>query len=474
MVKKLLLMVTTAALVATLSTTTIADTNISSIKTKIAAILPGVTFSTLSPIGKGFYEAVVLEEGNIVTKSVFYTNETVDFIAPSLSLIDENSKISYKKPDFGYRNLDLSKHATFIYGDEGAPKRTTFLNPVSESGSKELKNILAGNDFNNNVFIIFDKDDPVQLLFSLPIFYGDSDNRVAQARETLDLIKKIDDKTIDSIQATKRMEQRIQEMRSDGDKQKTTNLGVRMRAAFELSDIFVPDTHFGIFDAENASITVNNKVVIPQDQVIKSYDFSAQYGADLQLKLSNFKTARDALIEAGMGSNIALPMDLSTTEINKLIEDITVFKVGPDDAANKILLFSDIDCPFCVQLDNILEDKLKPDHQVSVIYFPIQGLHPNALDKSRYILSIADMKERAVQHSLTQGTDTPAKPARQVLTSLSPEILSEVIDPIISKSVALSNLLGVAGTPSVMKIENGVITPLEHAGKILSVASDSL
>jgi hypothetical protein len=110
---------------------------------------------------------------------------------------------------------------------------------------------------------------------------------------------------------------------------------------------------------------------------------------------------------------------------------------------------------------------ISPEFQVSVLYIPIQEIHPNSLDKTRYILSLP-VSERWGMAAAIQGTDIDADLPREFIGTLSSEIITS-IDAKISKSVSLSRILSVSGTPTAFKLVNTA------AGKKLQVINpDSL
>jgi hypothetical protein len=460
--KKQMKNLTLATAMAFLTTGALAELD----KNKLQKTLPSVKIVSEIELKPDYFEIQVIEKGNLVKRSLFYTNATVDFIAPSFTFV-ENFDISIEKPDLGYKKLDLRKLATLVVGE--GEERTVFLNPLSESGLAEMNNILAGNGYQNNVFVYFDKEDAVQLLFSLPIYYGTNAEKIIQAHQTANIIADITSKRINSEQATAKMEKRITDIQGSSSKETMDELADTMKIAFELRDIFTPRDPVSkqkkyevlmILDSNKNNVTPKPKVIVPHSQKIETYDFSKKYGAEVHNKLVQYYQENQKL----NSKNKLKEYDFSGTNIEKLIADATGFKIGSGET--KVLLFSDIDCPYCVRLDKALKTNLKPGIEVSMIYFPIQGLHPNALDKTRHVLSVPESKREDL-HSSIQGTSNNGILSKQEISDISPERMAEEIDPTIQMGVSLSTLLGVMGTPTVMLFKDGIISVLPNAGVIL-------
>lgn len=120
----------------------------------------------------------------------------------------------------------------------------------------------------------------------------------------------------------------------------------------------------------------------------------------------------------------------------------------------KIVLFSDVDCPFCRRFEAELE---KMDNlTVYTFLYPIESLHPKAVQTSRQIWC-APNRNKAWDDYISKGTI--------------PSNDGKCANPI-DATVALGNRLGVSGTPTIF-FANGVRTPgmvpAEQLERLLSV-----
>ena len=106
----------------------------------------------------------------------------------------------------------------------------------------------------------------------------------------------------------------------------------------------------------------------------------------------------------------------------------------------KLVVFSDVDCPYCRKLEAELA---KVDNiTVYALLYPIEGLHPKAVQTSKQIWCASDRNE-AWDEYITKGSvpGNDGKCANPVDTT-----------------VALGNKLGVSGTPTLF-FANGVRVP---------------
>ena len=102
----------------------------------------------------------------------------------------------------------------------------------------------------------------------------------------------------------------------------------------------------------------------------------------------------------------------------------------------KLAVFSDVDCPYCRKFE---EELAKVDNiTVYTFLFPIEGLHPKAVQTSRQIWCAPD-KNKAWDEYLGSGK-IPANDGK-------------CTNPV-DQNIALANKLGISGTPTVI-LNNG-------------------
>ncbi len=106
----------------------------------------------------------------------------------------------------------------------------------------------------------------------------------------------------------------------------------------------------------------------------------------------------------------------------------------------KLVVFSDVDCPFCRKFEAELA---KVDNiTVYTFLYPIEGLHPKAVQTSRQIWCASD-RNKAWDDYITKGS-VPGNDGK-------------CANPV-DATVALGNKLGVGGTPTIF-FANGVRVP---------------
>lgn len=406
-------------LAAVLATTAQAVTELN--KEKLAKVFPTAEIVSTKELRDGYFEVQVIEDHNIIKKTHFYTNHSVDFIAPSFVFVNSDNEVGIEKPNFEYDSSKLDKHKTFEIGS--GPVAYHFINPMSETGLAALEEIFEGNGKLNKVIVYFDQKDPVQMMFSLPIYYGDNENRINEAKKTFDIVNKITSLEVQDEEASRIMENRILEIQKSSSKETLNEMGIAIQVSIELKDIYSKDSDYVELSTDLKKMS---KEIISFDQEIETYDFT-EYGEDLK----------------------------------KALADATAYKIGSGE--NKFYLFSDIDCPYCVKLDRVLHSNLRDDVNVSVLLFPIQSLHEKALDKTRYVLSVPE-GDRDSEAQKIMGDAKSAYSSRVALSKLDEDRFS-AIDRVVSMSHTLANLLQVSGTPTVMAFDGNkirVIKPEEY------------
>lgn len=89
--------------------------------------------------------------------------------------------------------------------------------------------------------------------------------------------------------------------------------------------------------------------------------------------------------------------DLNKVDVSKIPLDGAII-LGKADAKNKVIVFSDPDCPYCVkfhQLSKGIVEK-RPDIAFYVILYPLVQIHPASFEKSRAI-ACAGSNEKALK-----------------------------------------------------------------------------
>lgn len=379
---------------------------------KVKSIFPQAKIVSTIELKPNYFEVQMIEKNSVVKKTHFYTNNTVDFIATKFVFTtpEEEAKFGITKPTFDYSDINLSDFATFTYGE--GEERNYFLTIPSEKSISELKKIFAGNGFKNNVFLPFDTENYLQLLYNLPIFSGNNANRIKEAKITIDAIEKINKDLLNEQQAEKYLTSRLLRITKSSSPETLDEMAITMQAAVELKSIFAKEEDFSVLNTDRKATEASIK---PLPQIIANHEFTD---------------------------------DELTNNWQGILSNATSYTIGT--GKTKVFLFSDIDCPICVSLDHKLNTSLSPDYSVSVIYMPIQNIHPESLDKTRYILSLPE-SERWGMAGAIQGTTLDAELPREALALLPKATLSK-IDKKISVSVSLSRILNVTGTPTAFKL----------------------
>jgi thiol:disulfide interchange protein DsbC len=116
-------------------------------------------------------------------------------------------------------------------------------------------------------------------------------------------------------------------------------------------------------------------------------------------------------------------------DISKIpLEDAIVIKKG--DGAKKLIMITDVDCPYCKTSYQWLEKQT--NYTLYVILFPIEQLHPKAYEKSVKIFCAKD--PIAALGIAKSGKDVPGEKC-------------EAGEQKLKKNIAVAQQLGVTGTP---------------------------
>ena len=122
--------------------------------------------------------------------------------------------------------------------------------------------------------------------------------------------------------------------------------------------------------------------------------------------------------------------------------------VGDPKAKNRIFVFTDPDCPYCVKFHDEIKKVIekRKDIVFYVKLFPLSSIHPKAYEKSMAIICEKD-NDKAVRmlEDAYAKKDIPK---------------AACTDKAVDESVKLGQLLGVQGTPTIIfsdgKIKNGM------------------
>jgi len=102
----------------------------------------------------------------------------------------------------------------------------------------------------------------------------------------------------------------------------------------------------------------------------------------------------------------------------------------------QVVEFTDPDCPFCRQLDQVLAGR--KDITRHVFFFPLESLHPSARDKARFILCSAD-REKAMRAVYAGELDDMSIPDTGDCQA----------DALIDEHLRAGGSVGVRGTPTI-------------------------
>lgn len=396
---------------------------------KVLKVFPGAKVTSDTKISTDLYEVQIIEKNSILRKSHFYTNKNVDFISPTLVLVNSKHELDISPPNFNYKELDLNNHATFTTGT--GDERNHFINITTLEGFNALQDIFNTNGFKNNVFINFSSEDVRFIKYALPIFHGaTNEDRIKATKNILGLLKHVRAGKITEEKALQIVDDKITKIKDISSQETLNEMSDLMKKSLELQIIFAKNKVYEVIDSKKIS-RLSKLRTFPQE--IAEFDFS-EYGNDL----------------------------------SKALADATAYKIG--SGSRKLFLFTDIDCPACNKLDDFIHERnLKPDIELSILYYPLQALHPNALDKTRYVLSLP-VSDRESESSRIQGTDNSPIEARTALQELSNKKLND-INTTISISVTLGGLFDVSATPTVMELTGKKIIKIKNFGTILNTPS---
>lgn len=126
--------------------------------------------------------------------------------------------------------------------------------------------------------------------------------------------------------------------------------------------------------------------------------------------------------------------------------------IGKPEAPNKVVIFDDPECPFCVKLHTEVKKvvETRPDVAFYVKMFPL-AMHPTAKDKAKAILC---GKEKAAQLLEDSFAGKPLPPATCETNQ-------------VEENIKLAGQLGITGTPALVFPDGRVVPGFRPADKIL-------
>lgn len=430
---------------------------------KINKIFPDTQIMSQKEILDGYYEVQLKPKEVLFKRSAIYTNESVDFVTGTFMLVD-GEKTAAPTPDYEYNKIDLEKHATFTTGE--GESRFVFINPLSEDGYAALKEILEAPKFSYYVYLQYDKkqtskDVRVIQNLMLPVFRGDNEKRVANAQTLVKQIadiysRKLSDKQARELSSATKKEIDVLLDKNDTE---TEQFLKAFYSAMELSEIFAEGKSHYALDKDKKDVTPEVKAVelepaIKASGVIKSQpqELTATFNpADYEQYQKLYQHVAFYYNAAKEKKSVKYYNFKDVEGFTKLVEDSTAYTLG--NGENEYLLFTDIECPFCVQLETAYSQYLDPNAKVRILYLPYK---PNSLDKNRHVL----MTNEADRHQLAdriRGQYSDGLESKQAISNLS-ESEIKAMDKVLGNSMFLSQLFQVVGTPTLMKVTDGVLT----------------
>ena len=443
-----------ALLSATLSASVSAELNLE----KVEKIFSGAngTIDSHKEVIPGYYQVMVKPEGSIYSRVAYYTNENVDFITKQFVMVKPDT---LELPTIDKAH-DLRKTATFVVG-EGV-ERFIFLDPTTREGLLGLEQVFTEKGFKNYVNVHFNENDDVNYQLVVPFYNSSPESRVKVAKESITFLKDILYGRVSAQQIKKEALARQKFFENNNPEPfKSADL---LRTALEIADIEAKGASFKILDANGVDITPDAPKIKNHSQLIGTFDFGV-YGETFFNELSKLQLTRSLGVKT-------TEFDFNAVDnFDKILDDLTVYKIG--NGSREVLIFSDIDCPGCADLEKKIEAALAPDVTVRIAAFPIAQLHPNALDKHRHVLTVPEEQRLALVNRI-RGTNNNGLESKEVIGKMSAEEVSN-LDKKIEMSFTLGNLFqslhsNHLSTPYVMSREGNKLTAypeLKGLGELL-------
>ena len=150
--------------------------------------------------------------------------------------------------------------------------------------------------------------------------------------------------------------------------------------------------------------------------------------------------------------NIGKPPEMKKLDIKSIpLADSLI--VGNPDAKNKLIVFSDPDCPYCRKLHTEMKDIVKKRKDISfyVKLFPLVKLHPQSYEKSKSVQCKNSVK---LLDDAFEGKDVPKV-----------ECETKVLD----ENIKLAEKLGISGTPAIILPDGRVVPGYMDAQNLLKL-----
>lgn len=140
---------------------------------------------------------------------------------------------------------------------------------------------------------------------------------------------------------------------------------------------------------------------------------------------------------------VTLPEEMAKTEnyMTGKLDMSKVFTVKKGDGSRNILVLSDPDCPFCMRLEQTLDQM--DNITIHYLLYPIEGLHPDAVRKTNLIWSQPPEKRAAAWQEFVKTKTLPEENP-----SGSPYDYAYMNQA--------GESLGARGTPHIFLMDNGV------------------
>ncbi|HZX47715.1 MAG TPA: DsbC family protein [Nitrospirota bacterium] len=150
--------------------------------------------------------------------------------------------------------------------------------------------------------------------------------------------------------------------------------------------------------------------------------------------------------------NIGKPPEMKKVDVKSIpLTDSLI--VGDPDAKNKLIVFSDPDCPYCRKLHTEMKDIVKKRKDISfyVKLFPLVKLHPQSYEKSKAVQCKNSLK---LLDDAFEGKDVPKV-----------ECETKVLD----ENIKLAEKLGISGTPAIILPDGRVVPGYMDAQNLLKL-----
>jgi len=368
----------------------------------------------------GLHELHILVPGAKYKKEVVFTNKAGTFLTQSVYKVGTQEQVV---PDLGYDKIDYKGLAMTTVGD-GGTNEYIIVDPIF-IGKSKMESILRPEiGKTKHVFYKTNMGDETSILLNIELY---KPNAKAEEKVMKNIIEvdKLKKGLVSQESFTQYIYKSVENFRKTASKETLGETESYMKGVNEVIEIML-----GKNKVEGGYAVLNEKL--------------------------EFKNQR-------------LPQDIDTDngDVMKIGESV-LYSVG--NGPKQVFLFTDPDCPYCVKMDKAINGLgVKSEYTVNVIAFPLQGLHADALDKSRYVMAMEQGKR---QHEFTRvgGNPQTVESVREAIINLSEEEIIS-IDKRIGAGMAIGRKLGVQGTPNLIlvggngqaqKIEAGEVLRLRH------------